>query len=1044
MTESSPSSLAPTPAATPAPEPRNVSRWSINNPIATIVFFIALTLGGLFAYNKMKIQLFPDLDLPIIIATAVLPGAQPAQIESEMARKIENAVATVQGVKHIYSTSRDGVVTVSAEFRLERNPQEALDDVRQAIAQIRSDLPSDMEEPIVSKMDIAGAPIAAFTISSDRLNEQELSWFIDDTVRRRLMAVPGMGSMERIGGLDREVQVALNMERLQAVGLTAADVSQQLRALQLELGAGRMKLGGADQNLRTAVLARTAQEMAALPISTAAGPRTLGDIATVQDTVADRSTAAFMNGKPVVSIEVSRSKSASDTEVGIGVEAALEELQQQYPHMRFARAFDSYTPVYEDFNAAMSMLFEGALLAVFVVWLFLRDWRATIVSATALPLSVLPALLGLYLLGYTFNVPVLLAMTLVIGILVDDAIVEVENIVRHMRMGKKPLQAAREAADEIGLAVIATTFTIIAVFLPTGFMTGIPGMMFRQFSFTAVFAVFASLVVARMLTPMMAAYMLRLTPVKHNAHESPLLDRYMKMVTWVLHNRFKTILAATVFFVFSLSLIPMLPQGFIPADNTDQTQIHLELPPGSTIEETQALAEQARQLVQDKVPSVKQIYTAVAGGKAGQDAFMQDGSIDPRKATLTLTLDARSKRPKKQVVESQIRELMTALPGVRVKVGLGGTGEIYYVMLVGDEPETLARTAANFEKELRTLEGVGNISSSASLIRPEIILQPKLDKAAELGVSPAQIANTVRIATVGDYSSDLPKLNTSERQVPIVVKIDEAVRHDMDALGRVTIPTARGPVMLNQVVDMELGGAAAQIDRFDRHRNISFTIELSGASINDIMAAVDALPTIQNLPASVSLRPMGDAEVMEELFLDFGMAIGAGILCIYLVLILLFKSMMQPITILMALPLALGGAFIALLATKSSLSMPSLIGLLMLMGVATKNSILLVEYAIMARTELGMNRYDAMLDACRKRAMPIIMTTMAMAAGMLPIAIGLSSADLSFRAPMAWTVIGGLMTSTVLSLLVIPASYMYMDDFSRLLQRWFKIKALED
>ncbi len=1031
-TAPTPASLADAAAAAApaqAPEPMNLSRWCINNPVATLVFFLVLTIGGAFAFHKTKVQLFPDLELPMIIVTAALPGAQPAQIETEMARKMENAIAGLQGLRHTYSTSRDGVLSMTAEFRLEKNTQEALDDVRQAISQIRSDLPANMEEPVISKINVAGAPIAAYTINSNRMDAQALSWFVDDALKRRLMAVPGVGDIARVGGVTREIQIELKTDQLQALGLTAADVSQQLRALQMDLGAGRIKLGGADQTLRTASLSKTADDIARLPISSASGATTLGQIASVHDTIAEVRTAAFLDGKPVVSIEISRSKNASDVEVGQGVEAALHELQAAHPDLQFVKAFDFYTPVKDDFHASMSLLLEGAILAVLVVWLFLRDWRATIVAATALPLSILPAALGLYLMGYTFNVPTLLALSLVIGILVDDAIVEVENIVRHMRMGKSPLQAAREASDEIGLAVIATTFTIIAVFLPTAFMTGIPGLMFKQFSLAAVFAVFASLVVARMLTPMMAAYMLRHVQDHHSEKDSPIMARYMRLIDWVVHNRFKTLVAATAFFVGSLLLVPMLPQGFIPADDNDQTQVHLELEPGATIAQSTAAAEQARHLLQSSIPEIQTLYTAIGGGKAGQDAFMQDGTIDPRKATITITMKPRGQRPKKRVVEDRIRQLMQQIPGVRVKVGLGGSGEKYMVMLTGEDPVALASSAQAFEKELRSIKGIGNISSSAALIRPEIVLVPHLERAAELGVSPSAIANTLRIATVGDYNAALPKLNTSARQVPIVVKLDDSVRSNLDALGRVTIPSGKGPIMLSQVAGMQLGGAPAEISRYDRMRNVTYTIELAGASITEVSAATRQLPSIKNLPASVQLREMADAEVMGELFHDFGMAIGAGVLCIYLVLILLFKNIFQPVTILMALPLSIGGAFIALLATNSALSMPSLIGLLMLMGVTTKNSILLVEYAIVARAERGLDRMAALLDACRKRAMPIIMTTIAMAAGMLPVALGWSPADPSFRSPMAWTVIGGLVTSTILSLIVIPASYLYMDDF---------------
>ena len=514
-----------------------------------------------------------------------------------------------------------------------------------------------------------------------------------------------------------------------------------------------------------------------------------------------------------------------------------------------------------------------------------------------------------------------------------------------------------------------------------------------------------------------------------------MLKRYMRVVEWVVSHRLITILAAITFFVISLALTPLLPKGFIPPDDNDQTQIYLELAPGSTLEQTTQLAEEARLLVKNNVPEVKTVYTAVGGGKAGGDAFMADTGGDPRKATLTLLMKSRGDRPKKQIVEDKIRQLMLQLPGVKVKVGLGGSGEKYNVMLLGEDPASLAAVGKAFEKDLRTVQGIGNVSSSSSLVRPEIVLEPKLDKAAELGISTAVIANTLRIATVGDYNSLLPRLNTSARQVPIVVKLDQDARTNLDYLAKVTIPSANGPILLSQVVDIKMGSGAAQIGRYDRVRNISYNIELSGKSIADLAGEVRELPSIKNKPAGVSLSEVGDAEVMTDLFNDFMLAIAAGILCIYLVLILLFKNVLQPITILMALPLSIGGAFIALLLTNSSLSMPSLIGLLMLMGVTTKNSILLVEYAIVAKNERGLSAREAMLDACHKRAMPILMTTIAMAAGMLPIALGWSPADQSFRSPMAWTVIGGLVTSTVLSLLVIPAVYLYMEDFGSFLAR---------
>jgi multidrug efflux pump subunit AcrB len=736
----------------------------------------------------------------------------------------------------------------------------------------------------------------------------------------------------------------------------------------------------------------------------------------------------LLDGKPVVGFEVARSRGESEVEVGAGVRRALDALRAAHPDIELTQAFDFVSPVQEEYEGSLILLYEGALLAVLVVGLFLRDWRATFVSAVALPLSVIPAFLGMYVLGFSINVVTLLALSLVIGILVDDAIVEVENIVRHLRMGKTPYQAAMEAADEIGLAVIATTFTLVAVFLPTAFMSGIAGKFFKQFGWTAALAVFASLVVARVLTPMMSAYLLK--PIVTAEVEPRWLQRYMVMARWCMQHRMVTMVLSTLFFVGSIALIPLLPTGFIPPDDNSQTQVYLELPPGATLAQTREAAEHARQRIA-QVPHVKSIYTTIGGGSAGSDPFAASGAAEVRKATLTILLADRGERPRKQGIENQIRSALEAVPGVRSKVGLGGSGEKYVLVLTGEDPQALSAAALAVEKDLRTIPGLGSVASTASLIRPEIAVRPDFARAADLGVTSAAIGETLRVATLGDYDAQLPKLNLSQRQVPIVVKLDAAARQDLSVLERLSVPGTRGPVMLGQVATLEMAGGPAVIDRYDRSRNINFEIELSGLPLGDVVSQVQQLPAIRNLPAGVKVVEVGDAEVMGELFASFGLAMLTGVLCIYIVLVLLFKGFLHPVTILAALPLSLGGAFVGLLLAQKSFSMPSLIGLIMLMGIATKNSILLVEYAIVARRDHGMSRFDALLDACHKRARPIIMTTIAMGAGMLPIAIGWGAADPSFRSPMSIAVIGGLITSTVLSLLVIPVVFTYIDDLGQ-------------
>ncbi|WOB08371.1 efflux RND transporter permease subunit [Piscinibacter gummiphilus] len=1008
----------------------NVSSWSIRNPTPAILLFIMLTLAGLLGFRAMKIQNFPDIDLPMVTVTASLPGASPAQMETEVARKIENSLATVQGLKHIYTTLQDGTAILTAEFRLEKPTQEAVDEVRDAVSRVRSDLPADLRDPVIQKVNLAGTPILTYTVASTRMDDEALSWFIDNQVSKTMLAVNGVGAVTRVGGVSREVRVELDPARMLALNITAADVSRQLRQIQQEASGGRADLGGAEQSVRTLATVQTAQELGAMEVTLSDGRHVrLDAIANVSDTVAERRQAALLNGKPVVSFEIVRSRGASEIDVTNGVRAALEKLKAEHPDITITEAFNFVDPVVENYDGSMKLLYEGAALAVLVVFLFLRDLRATIVSAVALPLSAIPTFAVMHAMGFTINVVTLLSLSLVVGVLVDDAIVEIENIMRHLREGKTPFQAAMEAADEIGLAVIATTFTLIAVFLPTAFMGGVPGKFFVQFGWTAAIAVFFSLVVARMLTPMMAAYVLRKPKREHT--DAKWLTIYMGWASWCLRHRLLTLLGTAVFFIGSFALVPFLPTGFIPPDDLSQTQVTVTLPPGSTFKDTYALAEQAREIVQ-KNPQIKMVYTAIGGGSAGADPFAPQGAAEVRKAVLTINMTHRNDRKgvSKQDVEAQLRTALEVLPGARVKVGLGASSEKYVLVLAGEDGRVLAQHAAVVERELRTIPGIGAVTSTASLVRPELVVRPDFARAADLGVTSAAIADTLRIATAGDYDQGLAKMNLSERQVPVVVKLSDAGRQDIDVLSRLPVPGARGPVPLSNVATIELASGPAEIARFDRRRNVNFEIELNQQPLGEVQEAALNLPSMKNLPSGVTHTEVGDAEAMGELVSGFLLAMATGVLCIYIVLVLLFKDFVQPATILVALILSIPGAFLALFLTHTAFSMPSMIGLIMLMGIATKNSILLIDYVILARREHGLNRWDAILDACHKRARPIVMTTIAMGAGMMPIAIGLG-VDPSFRSPMAIVVIGGLITSTFLSLLVIPVVFTFVDDIEQ-------------
>lgn len=1011
----------------------NFSSLSIRHPIPAILLFVLLTIAGLLAYRALSIQDFPDIELPTVTVEASLPGAAPSTLETEVARKLENSIATLQGIKNIYTKILEGTVTIIVEFVLEKDAMEAVNDVRDAVTRVRADLPADVRDPTVLRSTTAGKPLLTFAIGSDKLDEQSLSWYVDNTIAKRLLSIKGVGLVKRMGGLNREVRIELDPSKMAALNVTVAEVSRRLRQIQQEAPGGRGDVGGAEQSVRTIATVQTAADIGKLDLSLNDGRRIrLDQIATIEDTTAERRSISLANGKPVVAFEIMRSKGANEVAVANEVKQAIEVLRAQRPEIRITEEVNNVTVTEENFSGSMHLLYEGAILAVIVVWIFLRDWRATLVSAAALPLSVIPTFLGIYLFGFTLNMVTLLSLALVVGILVDDAIVEVENIERHLHMGKSPIQAAMDAADEIGMAVIATTLALVSVFLPTAFMAGVPGKFFKQFGWTAVIAILASLVVARLLTPMMSAYLLK--PKKPDTltvkNDGWLMQHYLKAVRWCLSHRGITLILATVFFAGSIALVPLLPKGFVPPADRGQTLVNIERAPGSTLSETLKSTERARALL-ESMPEVRRTFSSVGAGVSG-DVFTGGSAAEVRKAAITVMLTHRADRKEtQQQVEEKIRNILANEPGVRITVGPQDVGVKMQIVLQSEDPLALTLAAKAAERDLRTLKGIGNILSGASLVRPEIIVKPDFARAADLGVTAQSIADTLRIATAGDYDISLPKLNLSERQVPIRLRLPDSARADLASLERLTIPGRYGPVMLGNVATVTMDSGPAQINRLNRSRNIIIEVELGQRQLGEVFAEAIELPSLKSLPAGVRRTELGDTQEMQALFGSFALAMSIGLLCIYMVLVLLFHDFVQPITILGALPLSIGGAFVALLLTGKSFSMPSLIGLLMLMGIVTKNSILLVEYVIVARRN-GMERLDALIDACHKRARPIIMTTIAMTAGMLPIAMGWGS-DPSFRAPMSIAVIGGLITSTFLSLLIIPAVYTYVDDAEKLL-----------
>jgi hydrophobe/amphiphile efflux-1 (HAE1) family protein len=1011
----------------------NFATWSIRNPIPTILLFILLSVAGIKSFRELSIAEFPDIQLPTVVVALSLPGAAPAQLETEVARKAEDALATLSGLRHIQTAITDGVVNIRVEFILEKSLSDALIESRNALDGIRSDLPDDLLEPSVSAETVGADTLLTYAINAPRMSEEELSWYIDNTISKHVLTVPGLGRFERVGGVQREIRIALDPTRLTGLGVTASDVSQALRNAQMESSGGRMQLGNTEQSVRTITTVKTAAELKAFPIVLSDGRYLrLDQVANVQDTTAERTQIALLDGQAVVGFQVYRANGFDETQIAAGIKKELKDLKSK-DNINFTLVYDKVSQTEEQYKGSINMLFEGAFLAILIVWWFLRDWRATLIAATALPLSILPTFAAMHFLDYSLNTLTLLALAVIVGILVDDAIVEIENIERHASMGKNIKRAAGDAVTEIALAVMATTMTLVMVFAPTAMMSGVTGLFFKQFGWTAVVAVLSSLLVARLLTPMMAAYMLKPKMQKVEEKQGKLLTFYLSLVNWTLAHRFTTLIATFAIFAASVSLVPLLNTGLMPASNTNYTSVSIELPPGSAFKTTLAKAEEARKALAN-VAGIDHVFTTV-GVAGGEGASAASGDV--RKSKLTLILKERDQRATQGDIEKALRSALINVPGARFSVG-GGLGQELSFILASDDSAALKASANNVLKELRAISGISNIQSTASLERPEIIVRPNLQRAAELGISTSAIGDTIRIATSGDYNSQLAKLNLDSRQIYIRVQLADNHRLDMETLNNLHVPGRNGQLIpLSSVASLSLKSGPSQIDRYDRERFITINAKLNGSALGDIVNTVYELPSIKGLPDNVHLTEAGDAELMNELGSGFSTAIITGLLCVLCVLILLFKDFLQPITILSAIPLSLGGAFVALLLADSELDIPSMIGLIMLMGIVTKNSILLVEYAVMSMKKQGLSMHDALVDACHKRARPIIMTTVAMIAGMLPIAIGFG-ADASFRQPMAIAVIGGLITSTCLSLLVVPVVFTYMHNIELRFTALFK------
>ncbi len=1006
----------------------NISAWSIRKPVPALVLFMVLMALGYFSFQQLPITRFPNIDIPIVQVRVYQSGAAPSELETQVTKKIEDAIAGVNGVKHITSTVTEGSSLTIIEFRLEINQDRALNDVKDAIARIRAELPRTIEEPIASRLEIEGLPIITYAARAPAMSPEELSWFVDDTIVRAVQGVKGVSQIQRIGGVEREIRIALDADRLLAFGITAGDVNRQVRATNVDLAGGRGEIGGREQAIRTLAGKQTVEDLAATTIALPKGRKVrLDQLGTVTDSTAEQRTFATLDGRPVVAFAISRAKGASDTTVATDVDKTIEMLRTKYPSVDLTKIDNTVEYTLGVYKSTMTSMIEGALLAIIVVLVFLRDWRATLIAAVALPLSAIPAYWAMDVMGFSLNLVSLLAITIVIGILVDDAIVEIENIVRHMRMGKSAYRAALEAADEIGLAVIAITFTIIAVFTPVSFMGGIAGQYFKQFGLVVAAAVFFSLLVARLVTPLLAAYFLRAHD--HEEKEGFILRTYTRLVAWSVAHRYKSVALGILTFFVSIGSFYLLPSSFLPQEDQGRQLLAIELPPGSRLDDTRRVTAAVADRVRERA-DVRSVF--VNGGN------LLGSGAEVRKATLIINLVPKDQRKLKQhQIKEEIGQQLAGMPDIRFWF-LNDDGQRQFQLVVaGRDPAAVNKAAAEVTSEAKRLPKLANVVSTAELDRPELRVYPKSDIAAELGVSTEAISEAVRIATIGDVAANLAKFDVGDRQVPIRVQLDEKARTDRHLLEALKVATASGAaVPLSAVADFEMSQGPTAIDRYDRTRRIVIGADLVGdAPLGDVVNALMSTPAAKNLPAGVELKQFGAAEIMTEVFESFAKAMIAGLMMVYAVLVLLFGSFLQPITILFSLPLSIGGAIVALAIAQKAVSLPVVIGILMLMGIVTKNAIMLVDFAIeeMAR---GVPRTEAIIDAGRKRARPIIMTTIAMVGGMIPAALAVGSGG-EFRSPMAVAVIGGLISSTLLSLVFVPAVFAVMDDLGSLTWRIF-------
>jgi multidrug efflux pump subunit AcrB len=993
----------------------NISAWSIRNPVVPIVLFLGLLMAGILSFNRMDVNNDPDIDFPAAQVIIIQPGAAPSELETQVTQRVEAAIQSIAGVNQISSAVREGSSETFVQFELGTDTNAAVSEVKNAVDQIRSELPDGILEPQIVKVTINGDALVYFAVSAADLTLEQLSWFVDDTVSKSLLGVEGVANVDRNGGVSREIRVTLDPSKMQSLGVTASQINNVLRQLNVNAAGGRAEIAGSRQSVRVLGNADSAFALSQTQISLGNGRTVkLSDVAQVTDGFGEQTSIGKLRGRQVITFGITRAKGSSEVTVYDKSVEKLQELEKSNPGIKFTRLFTTVDYTKGQYASSMAAMIEGALLAIVVVFLFLRDWRATIISAIAIPLSAIPTFWFMDLLGFNLNTFSLLALGLVAGVLVDDAIVEIENIVRHMRMGKSAYQASIDAADEIGLAVVATTFSIIAVFLPVGLMPGVSGQFFKAFGLTVVIAVFISLAVARMITPMIAAYFMKSHGEASHA-QGPWMERYVSMLTWSLNHRWKMVMIGVAAFLATIGMFLVVPIQPFPDANQDFSRIRIEMVPGTTLKQTEVVA--------DKVAAILNAHPDV------ENALER---INEGNAFVVITLKKDRKMTSIEF-ERSLTPIFQKIPDARMNFqadSYGGpsSGRDVTVMLTGSDPILLNDTAAKLVEQMKSIKALDGPRVSADLKRPEVIIRPRLDLAAQLGVTTASLSQAIRIATIGDIDQNSAKFSLASRQIPIRVMLAESTRSEISTIQNLPVPTASGgTVPLSRVAEISFGSGPTTIQRENQQRRVFVGADIAANGVyGDAIKEVNALPLMTNLPAGVSNPAAGQDEILIELIQNFIIAVISGVFLVFGVLVLLYRRFVSPLVNMASLLLAPLGGLIAIWITGDVISIPVFIGVLMLLGIVGKNSILLIDFAL-EEIERGVPKAEAIIEAGRKRAQPIVMTTVAMVAGMVPTALSVSG-DGAFRAPMGVAVIGGLILSTILTLALVPAGFSLASD----------------